>query len=99
MTDVILKISMRELCQSQRISQELLVEVVDYGIATPVEGCRQDEWVFDYNAVHWLKKAIKLNKDLEIDWVAVAMVIKLLKQRETLERENQQLLQQLKRFV
>lgn len=99
MTDVILKISMSELCQSQRISRELVVEVVDYGIATPVEGSQQDEWVFDNNAVHWLKKAIRLNRELEIDWVAVAMVIELLKQKESLERENQQLLQQLKRFV
>jgi chaperone modulatory protein CbpM len=99
MTDIIFKVSIIELCQSQRISRELVVEVVEYGIATPVEGIQQNEWVFDNYAVHWLKKAIRLNRELEIDWVAVAMVIELLKQKESLERENQQLQQQLKRFV
>jgi chaperone modulatory protein CbpM len=49
--------------------------------------------------VHWLKKFIRLNRELEIDWVAVSMVIELLKQKEQLKQENQNLQRQLERFL
>ncbi|MFT4995126.1 MAG: chaperone modulatory protein CbpM [Paraglaciecola sp.] len=99
MSEPILRISVSELCQSQEISEEVIVEVVEYGIATPVAGDTWQEWVFDNNSVHWMKKAIRLNQQLEIDWVAVAMLIELLKQKEQLQRENQSLQHQLARFL
>jgi chaperone modulatory protein CbpM len=49
--------------------------------------------------VHWLRKAVRLHSDLDIDWVAVAMVIDLLRRNEELERRNQCFEQQLKRFL
>jgi chaperone modulatory protein CbpM len=49
--------------------------------------------------VHWVKKAIRLNQELEIDWVAVALVLELLKQKAQLQRENQELQHQLARFI
>jgi chaperone modulatory protein CbpM len=99
MSDAILKISMSELCQANNISRELLIEVVDYGIAEPIAGNNQDEWVFDTSDIHWLKKAIRLNRDMEIEWVAVAMVIDLLKQKESLQRENENLNQLIRRLT
>lgn len=98
MSDAILKISLDELCQSQQISQQVMINVVEYGIATPVAGDTREEWVFDSNSVHWVKKAIRLSQELEIDWIAVALVIELLKQKEQLQRENQTLQHQLARF-
>lgn len=98
MSNVIWNISFNELCQSAHIDEELVIEVVEYGIAEPVAGQSSQDWLFDSTNVHWLKKAIRLSRDMEIDWVAVAMVIELLKQKEALERENQQLQQQLSRF-
>jgi chaperone modulatory protein CbpM len=98
MSDTILTITMTELCQSQSITQELIVEIVEYGIAEPIKGSQQHEWVFDPSAVHWLKKAIRLNRELEIDWVAVAMVIALMRQKEDLQRENTNLHQLLDRL-
>ena len=99
MSETFLKISLSELCEAEQINQELIIEVVEYGIAKPVAGKTVDEWIFDPNSVHWLKKAISLNRELEIDWVAVAMVIKLLKQKEHLQLENQNLQRQLARFL
>jgi chaperone modulatory protein CbpM len=99
MPDPILKVSVAELCETDFISETLIVEVVEYGIATPIDGSHTHDWVFDTNSVHWLKKAIRLSIEMEIDWVAVAMVIELLKQKEALERENQHLQQQLQRFL
>ncbi|WP_158770011.1 chaperone modulator CbpM [Paraglaciecola sp. L1A13] len=98
MSETILKISVDELCENIEIDHDLVIEVVEYGIAEPIEGQSLAEWKFDPTSVHWLKKAIRLNKQLEIDWIAVAMVIDLLKQREALEYKNQNLQRQLARF-
>jgi chaperone modulatory protein CbpM len=57
------------------------------------------DWVFDASSVHWLQKAVRLQHDLDIDWVAVAMVIDLLKKNEALQRQNECFQQQLKRFL
>lgn len=99
MTEGFLKISMSELCEAEHIDQQVVVEVVEYGIAAPVEGNSANEWIFDTTSVHWLKRAIRLYVDLEIDWISIAMVIELLKQKERLISENQQLQGQLQRFV
>jgi|AntAceMinimDraft_5_1070358.scaffolds.fasta_scaffold01716_4 chaperone modulatory protein CbpM len=99
MTELVLSISLHELCQCEGLSQQLIVEVVDHGIAQPVAGQSVVDWVFDTTSVHWLRKAVRLHDDLEIDWVAVAMVIDLLRQKEALEKRNQCFEQQLKRFL
>jgi chaperone modulatory protein CbpM len=99
MTDLILSISLHELCQYEELTEQLIVEVVDHGIAQPVAGREVVDWVFDTTSVHWLRKAVRLHSDLEIDWVAVAMVIDLLRRNEALEKRNQQFEQQLKRFL
>lgn len=92
-------ISLDELCQSVQIDKELVISIVDYGIAKPVGGEASHEWLFDDVSAHWLKKAVRLSRELEIDLVAVAMVIELLKQKERLEQENIALTRQLSRYI
>ena len=99
MTEILLKVSVKELCQIESINEQIIIEAVDYGIAKPRGGRSVTEWVFDTNSVHWLKKAIRLHQDLEIEWLAVAMLIELLQQNESLEREKQSIQQQLERFL
>lgn len=99
MNESILNVSIEDLCKNEDINQTLVMEVVEFGIARPVEGNTIQDWKFDTSTVHWLKKAIRLNRQLEIDWVGVAMVIELLKQREALEYENHILQRQLARFL
>jgi chaperone modulatory protein CbpM len=99
MTDIILSISVQELCQYEGCNEQLIVEVVDHGIAHPVKGRSVADWVFDTTSVRWLQKAIRLHYDLEIDWIAVAMVIDLLRENESLQKQNQCIEQQLKRFI
>jgi chaperone modulatory protein CbpM len=98
MSDIVLSISLRELCQYEGLNEQLIIEVVEHGIAQPVAGNDVVDWVFDTASVHWLKKAVRLHYDLEIDWVAVAMVIDLLQKNEALRRQNQCFEQQLSRF-
>ncbi len=99
MAETLLKISINELCQLEGIESNVVVKLVEYGIAKPIEGHIEAEWVFDTSSVHWIKTAIRLYQDFEIDWVAVALVVDLLQQKETLERQNERYQQQLKRFL
>jgi len=99
MSKVVLSISTQELCQYQGFSQQLIIEVVDHGIAQPVTGKDVVDWVFDTSSVRWLQKAVRLHYDLELDWISVAMVIDLLQKNESLRTRNQYLEQQLNRFL
>ena len=46
-----------------------------------------------------MQRAIRLHRELDIDWVAVAMLIDLLRERDRLQNENQVLRQRLGRFL
>jgi chaperone modulatory protein CbpM len=99
MTELVLSMSLRELCQCEGCTEEVIVEIVEHGIAQPVAGRTVVDWEFDTTSVYWLRKAVRLHADLEIDWVAVAMVIDLLRQNEALQKQNQSVVQQLQRFL
>lgn len=99
MSEMILKISLQELCIQEGINESLVVEVVEHGIAEPLEGTCCNDWVFESTSVHWMKKAIRLYHDLDIDWVSIALVIDLLQQKDALVRENERLKCQLERFI
>jgi chaperone modulatory protein CbpM len=99
MTDITLRMHLDELCLSAGISQEAINAVVEYGIVTPLEGDTLSEWVFDLESAHWIKKAIKLNQQLQIDWIATAMVIDLMRKKQQLETENNQLKVRLSRLL
>jgi chaperone modulatory protein CbpM len=99
MTNITLHMPLEELCLSADISEEAIIEVVEYGIVSPLEGETLSEWVFDLESAHWIKKAIKLNQQLQIDWVAIAMVIELMRKKQQLEKENRQLKDRLSRLL
>ncbi|SMF48428.1 chaperone modulatory protein CbpM [Alteromonadaceae bacterium Bs31] len=103
MTEALFSISFKELCQVEGIESELIVEIVEYGIVTPLDKNTDarpyDQWLFDTGTIHWIKKALRLRQDLEIDWLAIAFVIDLMRQKETLQKENELYRRQLKRFT
>ena len=99
MADVTLYIDIEELCENENIDQEVIVEVVEYGIAAPQRGETFSEWIFDLENAYWIKKAVKLNQQLLLDWVAISMVIDLMKEKETLMQENDQLRSRLNRLL
>ena len=99
MTESINSISYAELCRVEGIQRETVVAIVEYGIVLPQTNTPQQEWLFETSSVYWIKKAVRLHSDLEIDWVAVAMVIDLLQQKDALEKENQRMNRLLQRFI
>ena len=99
MSTTILHISFAELCELERIESDVIIDMVEHGIVKPIMGDHEADWVFEATTVHWIKKAVRLASDFEIDWIAVALVIDLMQQKEALERENQSYRLQLERFI
>lgn len=99
MASSVLRISVREFCEVESISEQVVVTIVEHGIARPVAGESSTSWVFDTASAQWMKKALRLRRDLELDWIAVAMVVDLLQRQERLQRENRRLQQRLQRFL
>lgn len=99
MADVTLYIDIAELCENESIDEEIIIEVVEYGIAAPHRGETLSEWIFDLENAYWIKKAVKLNQQLLLDWVAISMVVDLMKDKEKLVQENDQLRSRLSRLL
>ena len=103
MSEKLFSISFDELCQLEGIESQLIVEIVEYDIVTPlnksVEVDNQEQWLFDTESTQWIQKALRLHHDLEIDWLAVAMLIDLMQQKEVLQKENETYQRQLERFM
>jgi chaperone modulatory protein CbpM len=99
MTTSLTQITVSELCECEGVSQPLLLQLVRYEIARPLAGSSVDDWVFDTGTAQWMQRAIRLQRELDIDWVAVAMLVDLLRERDQLAQENRALRQRLSRFL
>jgi chaperone modulatory protein CbpM len=95
----VMSITVGELCEQTGVTRSMVVQLVEHAIAQPLTGASVDDWVFDVNSAQWLTRAIRLQRDLDLEWMAVAMLIDLLRERDALTRENQCLRQRLQRFV
>jgi chaperone modulatory protein CbpM len=95
----LIQMTVSELCECEGVSSTVVVQLVENDIAHPVMGKQVEDWVFDSNGVIWVKKAIRLHRDLELDWLAVATLIDLLRDRDRLARENRALKLRLQRFL
>ncbi|MBS0056375.1 chaperone modulator CbpM [Yersinia sp. Marseille-Q3913] len=98
MAEIEITYTVTELCQSTGIMQEELVEVVGLGVIVPLE-LAASVWVFDADALSCLKRAQRLQNELDLDWSGVAMTLTLLERVEQLKKENNQLRRQLDRFL
>ena len=94
-----LQVSYLELCDSDDLGEQLIMDAVEYGVISPLSGVAYSEWTFCPADVVWLRRAIRLREDLELDWVSVALVVELLQKNESLEQENERLRQRLDRFL
>ncbi|ATA25297.1 chaperone-modulator protein CbpM [Brenneria goodwinii] len=90
--------TMVELCQSVNISQDELIEVVELGVIVPLDPDKPS-WVFDSYALSCLRRARRLQTELDLDWSGIAMTLTLLDKIDELKKENLQLRRQLSRFL
>lgn len=98
MNDSQFKLTLSELCLAVELPEQTFLELVRYDIVRP-EGQQPAEWAFDATMVSIAKRAVRLHRDLELDWAAIAVIEELIEQREQLQSENASLRRQLQRFL
>ena len=57
MSDLLVEISCYELLEYPDFTEQVIMEIVEYGIAKPLKGKDVAEWVFDTNSGRWLQSA------------------------------------------
>ncbi|MFT4519328.1 MAG: chaperone modulatory protein CbpM [Halioglobus sp.] len=93
----ILYLSLADLCQATDTPSETLIEITDEGIIEPV-GNHPANWQFSVRNVSVVQKAVRLHRDLSIDWPGIALAMSLIEELEKIRSENQQLKRRLQRF-
>lgn len=93
-----LHISLSDLCELTELPSTTIIEIVDQGIVEPI-GEGPDSWSFSIQMIVVTKKALRLHRDLDIDWSGIALALALLDEVETLRAENKCLQRQLDKFL
>lgn len=80
-----LLLTLDDLCRSARVDQRTVVELVREGVIEPA-GDVSGHWQFTGLAVLRLRRALVLERDLEINLPGVALALDLLEEIERLRR-------------
>jgi chaperone modulatory protein CbpM len=75
-----------------------VLEIVEHGIIIP-DGETPEDWLFDLQMISTARRAMRLQRDLQLEWSAVALVLELLEDRDRLRVENAMLQRRLQRFL
>jgi chaperone modulatory protein CbpM len=86
--------TLQEVTQSVRLTTETVITIVDCGIVQP-RGEQPRQWLFEPGMVAHIQRACRLQRDLELDWPAVALALDLIEDLQRLRDENQRLRRQL----
>lgn len=87
-------LSLNELCERCGLQQALVVELVELGLVTP-ETVTPDRWQFQLSVVPTLHQAVRLRRELDLDWQGVAVAMDLLEQLQALRQQVNSLERQL----
>lgn len=63
------------------------------------EGRQPDEWRFDPGMLGTLQCATRLQRDLELEWEAIALAVRLVEEAQSLRSENLSLRRQLAQLI
>lgn len=79
-------LTLEELCEACGISSDFINDLLEYEIIQ-LEGDTPDQWVFDLVQLQRIKTAIRLQRDLEVNFAGIAVVLDLLEEIERLRRK------------
>lgn len=91
-------LSFTEVCLQTGVAEDTVVDIIEQGIVEPISGSHS-EWLFSPAMLIVTKKAVRLHRDLDVDWAGVALAIVLLEEIEQLRESNRRLQRRLSRFV
>lgn len=89
--------TLREICQRINLDEEFVVQCVDYGITEVTTG-RAAEWRFSPGAIRRLQRAWRLQRDLEINFTGLGVVLDLLDDIEDMRHQIAVLEKRLKHW-
>ncbi|VVQ22213.1 Chaperone modulatory protein CbpM [Pseudomonas fluorescens] len=95
---LIVQLDLAEFCEAADLSDVYVIEIVEHGILEP-QGAQPREWLFTDYELALAKRAVKLRRDLELEWEGVALALDLLEEVRELRAENRMLRQRLGRLV
>ena len=75
--------TLHELCRICGVHAELVIEMVEEGVLEP-RGAAPAQWRFSGIAVTRAQKALKLSRDLRVNWPGAALALDLLEELEQL---------------
>lgn len=90
-------LSLTELCEITLMPRNIIIEIIEHGIIEPL-GVEPDSWQFDIQMLYTTRKALRLQRDLEIDWSGIAFAISLIEELEQLRGEKECLRVRLSRY-
>ncbi len=82
-----LVLTLRDLCNACGVHAELVIEMVEEGVLQP-RGRAPTEWQFTGTAVTRAQKALRLARDLRVNWPGAALALDLLDEIERLRRDR-----------
>ena len=91
-------VSFTEICEQTGVAAGTVIEIIEQGIVDPI-GVSPDDWHFSPYMVIITKKAVRMHRDLEINWAGIALAIELLEEIEEIREKNRCLQRRLDRFV
>lgn len=77
--------TLREFCRACGVRSELVIEMIDEGVIEPQDGSESDFLFHGYTLVR-AQRAIRLVRDLGVNWPGAALALDLLEEMERLER-------------
>ena len=95
---VSVQLDMQAFCEVTQLPVAYVIEIVEHGILEPL-GRSPEAWRFGNDAAGIARRAVKLHRELELEWEGVALALDLLAEVQVLRAENQMLRQRLGRFV
>ncbi|MEM6579897.1 MAG: chaperone modulator CbpM [Pseudomonadota bacterium] len=87
-------LTLGELSSATKLSADTLVTMVQCGIVEP-EGDDPEHWLFAPRMVPVIQRAGRLQRDLALEWPAVALALDLMADLQRLRDENKRLRRQL----
>ncbi len=97
MSSLIVQLDIHEFCECVGLAEDCLLEIIEHGIVEPT-GPTAELWLFDANALAVARRALRLQRDLQLEWAGIALALQLIDELEQLRTENAHLRRRLSRF-
>lgn len=81
-------LTVAEICEICGIEMVVLQDLVAYEVVVPQRGFKAEQWQFDMAQLKRLRIALRLQRDLELNAAALALVLQLLEERENLRAQS-----------